>query len=43
MKNKTKEILNSSTIEKLLLVADPQLIDEKDEDLFGLITRKDGD
>ncbi|CAF1388729.1 unnamed protein product [Rotaria sordida] len=34
---------DKSTIEKLLLVADPQLIDEKDEDLFGLITRKDGD
>ncbi|CAF0888469.1 unnamed protein product [Rotaria sordida] len=32
-----------STVEKLLLVADPQLIGEKDEGLFGLITRKDAD
>ncbi|CAF4744388.1 unnamed protein product, partial [Rotaria sp. Silwood2] len=30
------------TVEKLL-VADPQLIGEKDEGLFGLIIRKDAD
>jgi hypothetical protein len=31
------------TVEKLLLVADPQLIGEKDEPLFGFITRYDAD
>jgi len=35
--------LNRSSVEKLLLVADPQLIGEKDEGLFGLITRIDAD
>ncbi|CAF4331165.1 unnamed protein product, partial [Adineta steineri] len=31
------------TVERLLLVADPQLIGEKDEGFFGLITRNDAD
>jgi hypothetical protein len=31
------------TVERLLLVADPQLIGEKDEGFFGLITRIDAD
>ena len=31
------------TVEKLLLIADPQLIGEKDEGLFGAITRIDSD
>jgi metallophosphoesterase superfamily enzyme len=35
--------LSRSSVEKLLLVADPQLIGEKDEGLFGLITRNDAD
>jgi len=30
-------------VERLLLVADPQLIGEKDEGFFGLITRHDAD
>jgi hypothetical protein len=30
-------------IEKLLLVADPQLIGEKDEGFFGFISRNDAD
>jgi len=34
---------NRPSVEKLLLVADPQLIGEKDEGLFGLITRNDAD
>jgi len=32
-----------SGVERILLVADPQLIGEKDEGLFGLITRRDAD
>lgn len=36
-------IFARSTVEKLLLVADPQLIGEKDEGFFGWITRKDAD
>lgn len=32
-----------SSVEKLLLIADPQLIGEKDEGLFGFITRNDAD
>ena len=31
------------TVEKLLLIADPQLIGEKDEGFFGAITRIDAD
>ncbi|CAF0936879.1 unnamed protein product [Rotaria sordida] len=38
-----ESLAKKSTVEKLLLVADPQLIGEKDEGLFGLITRKDAD
>ncbi|CAF1302063.1 unnamed protein product [Didymodactylos carnosus] len=37
------EHLKNSNVEKLLLVADPQLIGEKHEGLFGLITRRDAD
>ena len=36
-------ICNRPTIEKLLVVADPQLIGEKDEGIFGFITRNDAD
>lgn len=38
-----EHLTKKSSIQKLLLVADPQLIGEKDEGLFGLITRKDAD
>ncbi|CAF1303070.1 unnamed protein product [Rotaria magnacalcarata] len=38
-----EELVKKPTVEKLLLVADPQLIGEKDEGFFGLITRKDSD
>ncbi|CAF4486561.1 unnamed protein product [Rotaria sp. Silwood2] len=38
-----ESLAKKPTVEKLLLVADPQLIGEKDEGLFGLITRKDAD
>jgi hypothetical protein len=31
------------TVEKLLLVADPQLIGEKDEGILGFFTRNDAD
>ncbi|CAF1207163.1 unnamed protein product [Adineta ricciae] len=36
-------LANKSTVRKFLLVADPQLIGEKDEGFFGLITRNDAD
>ncbi|CAF3693473.1 unnamed protein product [Adineta steineri] len=36
-------LLKKPTVERLLLVADPQLIGEKDEGFFGLITRNDAD
>ncbi|CAF0756206.1 unnamed protein product [Adineta ricciae] len=38
-----EEIAKKPTVEKLLLVADPQLIGEKDEGIFGFITRTDAD
>jgi len=41
--NKKKQISFRSSVQKLLLVADPQLIGEKDEGFFGLITRNDAD
>jgi hypothetical protein len=31
------------TVEKLLVVADPQLIGEKDEGILGFLTRNDAD
>ncbi|CAF5068211.1 unnamed protein product, partial [Rotaria sp. Silwood1] len=31
------------SVEKLLLVADPQLIGEKDEGILGFITRREAD
>ncbi|UJR27242.1 hypothetical protein I4U23_008537 [Adineta vaga] len=37
------EIAKKHSVEKLLLVADPQLIGEKDEGIFGFITRSDAD
>ncbi|UJR21960.1 hypothetical protein I4U23_025028 [Adineta vaga] len=37
------KLANKSTVERLLLVADPQLIGEKDEGFFGFITRNDAD
>lgn len=36
-------LLVRPTVEKLLLIADPQLIGEKDEGVFGAITRVDAD
>ncbi|CAF4821507.1 unnamed protein product, partial [Rotaria socialis] len=37
------EIAKKSSVEKLLIAADPQLIGEKDEGIFGFITRKEAD
>ena len=37
------EAFRRSTVEKLLLVADPQLIGERDEGFFGFVTRNDAD
>ncbi|CAF1262359.1 unnamed protein product [Rotaria sordida] len=38
-----EEIAKKSSVEKLLLVADPQLIGEKDEGILGFITRREAD
>lgn len=37
------ELAKKSTVEKILLVADPQLIGEKDEFYFGFVKRNDAD
>ncbi|CAF2032627.1 unnamed protein product [Rotaria magnacalcarata] len=37
------ELAKKSSVEKLLIAADPQLIGEKDEGIFGFITRKEAD
>ncbi|CAF4569108.1 unnamed protein product [Rotaria sp. Silwood1] len=38
-----EEIAKKPSVEKLLLVADPQLIGEKDEGILGFITRREAD
>lgn len=37
------QLKDKPTVERLLLVADPQLIGEKDEGILGFFTRNDAD